>query len=353
MKHREVVETWTGPGATDEVIVPLRPDENGAHPSMSRNHFEHWYFDAILEDGHVVVGFLQTAELITRKPGVELHVYKPSGEKISNTASYPASEVSASESGCDVRVGASHAHAEYPPDGGLPVHHVHIAEGDATADLTFTSELPGWKPGGGRTEYGDDEFFAWVVPAPRARVEGTVTFGGKRLDARGIGYHDHNWGIGDMKRIVSYWYWGRIYAQDVTVLYAYVMTKKRYGNACSTPMMVAYDGKVILSTGEMTLRTGEPVFDQRANRDHPSFFVIEALPTLSLRLDVREVIDAHNLLHDVSPIFKNRLIERAVNAAVGRPGYFRFGSDFSLHLEHRGTSLDRSGRTLHEMVALE
>lgn len=38
---------------------------------------------------------------------------------------------------------------------------------------------------------------------------------------------------------------------------------------------------------------------------------------------------------------------------VGRPGYFRFNSDFSLHVELGRESFDRSGKTLHEMVALE
>lgn len=353
MSKRKVVEIWTGPGERDEVIVPLKPEENASHHAETRNFFEHWYFDTRLEDGHVVVGFLQPAELITKKPGVELHVYKPSGEKLSVTRAYKDADVRASETKCDVWVGDNHAYAEHPADGGLPVHHLHISEGDMEADLVFRSEIPGWKPGGGRTNYGDKEFFAWVVPAPRARVEGSVRIGKETLKASGIGYHDHNWGVGDMRRIISYWYWGRIYAEDFTLLYANVMTRKRFGNACSTPLMLAHGDKVLLSTGEMSLLGSNPVFNDVANREYPSSVAIEVPGSVRLRLDVRDVIDAHNLLLDVSPVFGNRAVGRIANRLIGRPGYFRFNSDFTLHVEHDGQSYDRTGTTLHEMVALQ
>jgi len=349
----EVSETWTGPGDRDEVVVPLKPAENAAHELSNSNSFEHWYFDARLDDGHVVVGFLQSAELITKKPGVELHVYRPSGEKISATKVYPRADVRASEEKCDVRVGANRAYAGDAEDGNLPVHHLHIAEGGMEADLTFRSLVPGWKPGGGRTNYGESDFFAWVVPAPRAAVEGTVRIGNETIAARGTGYHDHNWGVGDMRRIVSYWHWGRLYADEFTLLYANVMTGKRYGGACSTPLMLAKDDEIILSTGEMSLGCGPEVFDATANRSYPSYVVIEVPGRVRLKLEVQRIIDAHNLLRDVSPVFSLRPVERVANRLIGRPGYFRFDSRFTLQVEHDGRPYERTGTTLHEMVALQ
>lgn len=349
----EVRETWTGPGDRDDVIVPLEPGENAAHDLPGRNSFEHWYFDARLDDGHVVVGFLQAAELITKKPGVELHLYTPSGEKLSAARVYSAPDVRVSRAKCDVWVGDNHASIEGTEDVGLPVHHLHIAEGGMEADLTFQNMVPGWKPGGGKTNYGERDFFAWVVPAPRATVDGTVKVGGETIEARGTGYHDHNWGVGDMRRIVSYWHWGRLYAGEFTLLYANVMTRKRYGNACSTPLMLAKGDRVILSTGEMSLRGSDHVFNSVANRDYPSTVLIEVPGSLRLELEVEDVIDAHNLLRDVSPVFGNRTVETIANRLIGRPGYFRFNSRFALHVEHAGVSYDRTGTTLHEMVALQ
>ena len=348
----EAVETWTGPGRSDAVIVPLGPGENAVHPIDHRNYFEHWYFDAKLSDGHVVIGFLQASELINRKPGVELHVYKPSGEKLSVTRLYSKADVSTSDTGFDVRIGDNYGYAEFPEGGGLPTYRVHLAEEDMQFDLIYHNELPGWKPGGGMTTYGDTEFFAWVVPSPKARVEGTVKFGDTTMEAKGIGYQDHNWGVGDMKRIIAYWYWGRLYVEEFTLLYAYVMVQKKYGFHCSRPLMLARGDEVILSNGEMTLDSGPPVFNKTANRDYPSYLGIEIPGKVRLRLDVRDIIDAHDFLEDL-PVVRNGLIKPAINKLIGRPGYFRFNSDFHLHVEHDGKVYDKSGVTLHEMVALK
>jgi predicted secreted hydrolase len=351
MKTVEAVETWTGPGKSDAVIVPLGPAENAAHPMDHKNYFEHWYFDARLEDGHVIVGFLQSSELITRKPGVELHVYTPDGEKLSVKKTYGAGDVSVSTDVCDVTVGPNHCRAETSTEGALPVYRVQLAEDDLAFDLTFRGLLPGWKPGGGKTCYGDTDFFAWVVPAPKAAVEGTVRIGGTELDARGTGYHDHNWGIGDMKRIIDRWYWGRIYAEDFTLLYAYVMTTRKYNNARSTPLMLAHGDRIILSTGDVTLESGETVFDRAGNRDYPSSVSLKVPGSLGLNLEVRKVIDAHDFLEDV-PVVRSRAIKPLVNRLLGRPGYFRFDSDYHLRVIEDGQTYERAGTTMHEMVAL-
>lgn len=255
---------WTGQDERDDVIVPLAPGENAAHPIDDRHYFEHWYFDALLDDGHMVIGFVQTSELVRRKPGVELHVYKPGGEKLSVIRSYPNKDVTASVTGCDVRVGDNRCYASLD-DGSLPVHHLHLAEDNMEFDLTFENLMPGWKPGVGRADYNDREFFAWIVPAPKARVSGTVRFEGTRLDASGTGYHDHNWGVGDMKRIIDHWYWGRVYAGDYTLLYAYVITTAGY-ELVTRPLMLALGDEIVLSTGEMELESGPSVFDARGER---------------------------------------------------------------------------------------
>ncbi len=77
MAALQIVEAWNGPGRRDGEITTVAPSDNGAHPSTDKHAFEHWYFDAHLDDGRIVVAMLQTRELVHRKPGVEIHVYSP------------------------------------------------------------------------------------------------------------------------------------------------------------------------------------------------------------------------------------------------------------------------------------
>ncbi|KAA9152320.1 hypothetical protein FPZ12_037185 [Amycolatopsis acidicola] len=345
-----IVETWTGPGRRDEVITPLAPEGNAAHLEQHRNAFEHWYFDAHLDDGHIIVGFLQTRELMSRKPGVELHVYAPDGTRREVIRRYPESAVKASRASCDVRIGDNHAVAEFPADG-LPVHRLHLAEGDLVFDLTFENEVPGWMPGEGKTTYGDKEYFAWAVGAPRAKVTGTVHIGETKLTASGRGYHDHNWGVGDMKRIIDHWYWGRLYTEDFTLVYAAVLTSPKYQASWATPLMIAHHDKLVLSTGEVDVRPGERKFNGIANRDYPTSLRLSVADQVDLRLDVREIVHAHDLLSDV-PVARSPLVKPLVNRFLARPGYFRFRSDFTLSANVDGGAHELTGSTLHEMVAL-
>ncbi len=344
---RDVFEAWTGPGKRDGEIQLIDPKENAVHVVDGRTYLEWWYFDAILETGHVVIGFLQASELLSRKPGVELHVYLPSGEKLSEIKRYGVSDVRISGDICDVRVGENSASAVYPQSG-PPVYTVHIAEGNLEAKLTFTVQVPGWRPGLGKTTYGNKGYFAWIVPIPRARVEGTIRINDKVISARGIGYHDHNWGTADMKRILTHWYWGRIYADDFTLIYAYVRTNRRFGNACSKPLMIAHKDRIIYSTGQWELNEGPAVFNAVANRHYPQYVTIDAPGEFSLRLDVKEIIDAHDFLEGLNP-----LLRWGINKTFGRPGYFRFKSDFDLTVVDKKETFHRTGQTLHEMVALK
>jgi predicted secreted hydrolase len=352
MRTEPVIDEWLGPGEKDGEIIPVSMVENAVHREPSRFYGEWWYFDARLEDGHVVVGFLQASELMSRKPGIELHVYKPSGEKISVVKKFPISQLRTSDEKCDVWVGDNHCYVEWPEKGDLPTHHLHIAEEGMEADLTFTSEVPGWKPGKGMTKYGDRGYFGWLVPAPRARVEGTVKFEGKTLQAKGIGYHDHNVVTADARRIISYWYWGRLYTDDFTLLYAYVRTKKRFANVASKPLMVAYKDKVILSSGEMVLTESGTVFNDEANRTYPTKLELDIPDQVYLRLDVQRIIDCNDLLKEINPVIMNSLTRKLVNKFM-RPGWFRFESDFTLRVQHDGRTFEETGTTLHEMVALE
>jgi hypothetical protein len=350
MPALEVVEAWTGPGLKDGVITPVAPRENAAHLDEDRWAFEHWYFDARLESGHLVIGFLQTSELVTHKPGVELHIYFPDGTRREIRRHYPKGAAHASRERFDVRVAHNHGHTEFPDgDDGLPVHRIHLSEEDVVFDLEFRNELPSWQPGRGRTTYGPRDYFAWVIGAPRARVTGTVRIGSEVITAAGIGYHDHNWGIGNMGRIVGHWYWGRVYADDMTLIYADVFAQKRFGGHVSKPLMLAFEDRIVTSTGEVEVSTGPPIDNATAHITYPEWLELTS-EDVRLRLDVHEVIHAHCLLNDF-PVVRNPVLQPLIRRLIS-PGYFRFRSDYRIEARVDGEWLSREGSTLHEMVKL-
>lgn len=51
----------------------------------------------------------------------------------------------------------------------------------------------------------------------------------------------------------------------------------------------------------MNLKGRDPIFNETANRDYPRLLEIEVPDKLSLRLNVEDVIDAHDLLEVMNP----------------------------------------------------
>jgi hypothetical protein len=348
-----ITEAWNGPGHHDAQLTEVSPSDHGLHHTDHKRAFEHWYFDARLDTGHTIVAFLtkRRPEQGTRcDPSVELIIYSPDGSKRQVNASYPKSEARFSTADVDVRIGGNRAWVDR--SGPLPVQHAYLAEEDVVFDLEFHNELPSWMPGRGETHYGPVDHFGWVVAAPRASVSGTVTIGDVVLDAGGIGYADHNWGIGDMKRIISRWHWGRLYVEDYSLLFANVLTQKRFDHHRSQPVMLAHRDHVVLSTGEVTLAEGPLTFHEGANRSYPTWLSLESPGRFTLRLDVQRIIDAQDLLDEV-PVVRSRAVKPLIHRLVGRPGYFRFDSDFELVAHGSDGPAVRTGRTLHEMVALQ
>ncbi|NKY49864.1 lipocalin-like domain-containing protein [Nocardia vermiculata] len=353
MNSTAIVEAWNGPGRRDGELTTVEPRHNALHRSTSRLAFEHWYFDARLDTGHTVVGFLtkrRPEDPPFSRPWVELMVYDPDGSRRQVSRKYPKDQASFGTEACDVRIGNNRAYTEFRDDG-LPTHHLRLAEDGLEFDLRFDNELPSWMPGQGETHFGGGDSFGWVVPAPRARVSGTVTIDGSRTEVTGRGYADHNWGVGDMRKIIDRWHWGRLYVEDYSLLFADVLTQQRRGGHEIAPLMLAHHDQVVLSTGEMRLSEGPAHFDATAGRTYPEWIELQVPGAVDLRLTVQRVIHAHDLLDDI-PVVGSRLLKPLAYKLIGHPGYFRFESEFELTVHGRDELVRRTGTTLHELVAL-
>ncbi|MFC4377747.1 lipocalin-like domain-containing protein [Nocardia halotolerans] len=350
----DIVETWNGPGRHDADLTRVLPQHNAFHLSASKLAFEHWYFDAQLDTGHIVVGFLikrRPEDLPGARPWVEIIIYAPDGTRRQVSKKYPHKAATFDTDRFRVRIGDNHAHTEFH-DNGHCVHHVRLAEDDLELELRFHNEISSWMPGQGETRFGERDVFGWVVGSPRAHVTGTVRIDGTTREVTGRGYADHNWGVGDMKRIISRWHWGRLYDEDYSLLFAHVLTQQHVGAHAIAPLMLGRGEEIVLSTGETTLTEGPARLHPTAGREFPEWISLHVPGKLDLRLTVGQVIHGHDLLDDF-PIIRSRLVKPIAHRVIGKPAYFRFESEFELRVHNESGIDTRTGTTLHELVALK
>ena len=348
----KVREGWSGPGRKDGVISQLTPEDDALHIDLGRRGmYEWWYFDARLEGDYTVVVFFHASNPnpgIAGKTGVELTVVRPNGVKTQRFIKYDRSRFSASRDEPEVQIGANYLRADYSM-GDLPVYEIHVEEDDLCFDLTYTSEVHGWKPGDGYSHFGNMGYFAWVVPFPRAKVEGTIRAGDECIDARGVGYHDHNWLNFQFPRIIDHWMWGRIYSETLTVCYAFIQCNKKVDNHAIKVLMAARNEKVVLSTGEFDFTTEGFEYDERPGHSYPKSLKLRAPGELDVTMKVRRALEAVDLLENVAPLL--RFLAKYVLRL--KPGYFRLLSDFEMELMVGGDPRKENGRTLHELVAFK
>jgi hypothetical protein len=345
----EVIEGWTGPGRRDSLIERLQPKDDGLHMDMGkRGMYEWWYFDAHLDSGHTIVVFFHASNPnpgLAGKTGVEIVLLRPDGKRIQKFIAYDRSDFAAARDKPEVRIGENTLKVEQP-EGKLPVYEIHVKEKDLGCHLKYTAQVNGWKPGTGLSHFGDTGIFGWVVPFPRASVEGTITDGDSTIQVSGIGYHDHNWLNFQFPKIIDYWMWGRIYSKTFSVVYAYIQCNEKTNNHAVKVLMLADGQEVILSTGEFDFRKEDFEYNPRAKYQFPRRIVISAPPAFKGTLKVAKVLEAQDMLENYNPLlgFIARNILRL------KPGYFRLASDFELEVRGGEEITRETGRTLHEIV---
>ncbi|MHA1105212.1 MAG: lipocalin-like domain-containing protein [Promethearchaeota archaeon] len=344
-----ITEAWTGPGRKDEKITVFKPEFDAIHIDMKqRGNSEWWYFDARLDNGYTVVAFFRAKHERSGKTGVEITIYKPNDEKIQNVYEYKRSDLKASHELADVQIGKNYINVDYSNEK-FPTYEVFLDEGEFGFHLKYTAEVPGWMPGKGYTKFGNIGEFGWVVPLPKAKVEGTIKVHDESISVKGIGYHDHNWITLNMIKIVNYWHWGRIYSENFTIVYAYIKCNKKMDEYIIPVLMIAKNDDIILSTGEYELIEDEFQYDDKAKNNYPLSLEFTLSEQNKISLRVENIIDSEYMLSEFNPI----LGFLAKNILKLTPGYFRLNSKFEINYDFNGTSFKEKGTTLHELVILK
>ncbi len=345
----------------------LPPDEDGDHYRDARDFFEWWYFDAAFDNGCFLVAIFHSSlfNAADHKPTLDLRVYTPEGERVLDIRRYPRQAFSARRDRCELQLGE----CRVVDEGGR--YRLSLRNGDIQAELVFTPQVPGWRPGTGflfRDE-ASGRFFKWAVPIPRAAVTGTLDLAGSSFPVRGVGYHDHNWGHLFLPAAFDRWYWGRLFTDEFTVVYGDVVGRGE-NPPHVTPFMLARNHAILMDTDQMHLTPQEMRRDRRTGAEYPTQMTLVAQTATHrarIILRTRGVMEAVNFPRPVfrRPTWLGQAGEVAffltegklplsalVRPFVGRSSYLRLQADYELEFES-GDNLARSqGRAMYEIMAL-
>jgi hypothetical protein len=239
-----------GSTTEDYERIGIKPDqvlpwEDGARTDGRAGTYEWWYFDAHLDDGAklVVVFYTKNFTDINRPlaPMIRIDLDLPDGTSYNKLSEWKPEEYSASRDRCDVRIGDNSF------SGDLHRYTITARIEEIVVDVSLTGEVPAWRPGTGHMYFGpqDEHEFDWLPAVPQGTVDATYRVDGNTHTARGVGYHDHNWGNAPMNSLINHWYWARGQAGPYTTIASYITAEERYGYTELPIFMLARDGRVI------------------------------------------------------------------------------------------------------------
>jgi predicted secreted hydrolase len=283
--------------------------EDGDHYSPERDFFEWWYFDAAFENGYRLVAILHSSlyNAVDHKPTIDLRVTPPGMSSQVAIGRYSRAEYQAAADHCDVQIASCRAYLDGPGR-----YRLRLEQGPISADLVFDALAPGWKPGTGYlfADRASGHYFKWVVPLPVAQVSGVMKVNGKSFEARGAGYHDHNWGNFVLADAFSHWYWGRFMAYDGEQAWGVVfgdVTGRGDEPVHVKPFLLTGEGNMFDENPNLTIQTHDLKRDPVTGVTYPNRLVLSAQAPgyrANLALQAGEVMEA---LDFAMPPFRRRL----------------------------------------------
>lgn len=343
--------------AREGLIETVQPWEDGLRAETGPGSFEWWYFDAHLDNNTTVVIVFATKPILERggplKPSVLLTLNCPNGKRISRAAYFPTNQFSAARETCNVAIGPNRA------QGDLHTYQLHVEmvadpasdAGSITLDLTFTGLVPPWRPGAGKSCFGDlNHYFAWLPAIPYGRVEGEITCDGKVHQVSGAGYHDHNWGNIGINEVMDHWYWGRARIGDYTLIYVEQIGAQEYGYTRMPVFMLAKGDQVLTGDGsKLTIKTADfvPHPGGRAWPREVDFYWRDGSDSIHISLRQPQLIEAASLLASFTAW------KRALLRLFANPYYFRFNAELVLSLHLGNLHATERGSALFEIMILQ
>lgn len=295
---------------------PVLPEDDGLQiADFSKGDFEWWYFDI---DDQKSGCFLKIVlhigtDPLRRKifPQLALSVNTPE-VSVSPTLPFEFSELQADTLQCNISV--NNRIKIWSEINEKPEYFIQINVSRFHCNLRFSAILEGWKPHRYKSnyQYGKKKCeFYWVVPQPKAKVDGEFSFDNKIYKIAGAtGYHDHNYQKVDREHplyldsLVNKWYWGKCNAGKYTIIFMDISFK----NSRSQGIMVAEDNKIIHSSNSLTeCSVKEYGYDEILKSKYPASLLIksndENFP-LHAEFEFEKILDHKDLLDGVNPLLK-------------------------------------------------
>ena len=270
----------------------INKNQLGWHSDMGGDVLEWLHMDGWMDNGYyynsTLASKLDMAENAVGSekkdwPIVALLITSPEGEIKQVYKAFPAEEFKAEPWG--VTIGNNVFKGLLTPDGLPAGYQVKLDIDDVGIDITakaictgvrFVEDEHGYVYYDPTTNTGA----GWWPLVPRASVEGTITFQGKKTKkTAGLGYCERQLGNRQgwkMNEWISHWFWGHFWAGDYTAIWTYAAGSEMLQYRPFSPLVLWKGSDIILCTNNLSLSPDKFELDDVTGCAYPTIETIHA-----------------------------------------------------------------------------
>jgi hypothetical protein len=322
--------------------------DDSTHDTLSPVNYEWWYFDAAFDNNYSMASIWWDLSGTDKEDGtvkqrfIDFSVYDPAGEKTMVKIPFDNSAVFISNEKCDVKMGDNRVFGE------PPLYKLHFLADGLGGDLVFENLVQGYRtPPDGTTYFSMNPliYMGWTIAQPRARVKGKLTVDGKEMIVNGTGYHDHNWGNIGIGELYDYWYWGRIFLPEHTLIYSAGQLGESMDHAPMSVVMSFESDKLVDMSQEIISEPGDFVTDNETGIEYPQNLV------LKISSDIVKGEVTHKLKNVIEsyPLPAGYPLSSDATTTRGH-GAVRFFSDCIVDLIVNGKKVKHNTSLIHEFM---
>jgi len=266
----------------------IKRREDALRTSGRSGTFEWWYTDFLFQDGTAVIVTFYTKMLFdalgAAQPTVSIAIMYPDGTITGDTLSLASgTDINASRSSADIHISDCYITEENG------TYRLQYAHNGIRFNATMIPTLPAWRPKTGHIYFGAgrEEYLAWLVAQPAARVAATLVTPTRSSLLLGAGYHDHNWGNAPMYRNINNWYWGRVVAGDYTVIFSDIVSQEKHNHEKVSMLFVAKGDEILESSSDVTIEHNQISQDPQTGKPYANEIVIKRVDEQNRSIEIQ------------------------------------------------------------------
>jgi hypothetical protein len=321
-------------GGPTPTVADLAPDV-----APEDEYSESLAFTAWLEDGtRVGINFAITNIGVgSRKGGVGSKVVFPNGQTVRFTEEVGKSWTAKAEGGkLEYIIGPGRV------DGRMGRLTVSLNHARLNGTITFTGELPAYRPGNGRVYFNapagekNSRFYDYLVVMPRAKVSGRLNAGGRPLNVVGRGWIERS-------RVNLYpfdqavrWRAFTVYKGDTSVVMNEFVASPKYGGRRVSWLLVGDKGRIVYRTFNFQYTPSDLKIDPGASTKYQvpwSFDLLaqttkdgQTVPKVQGTLKASKIVSRDDTLAEMGAL------TRAVVARFARPISYAMRCTYDLNI---------------------